>query len=115
MEPRHADSKDETQPLLNHARRVLLARDLPERAAGRRNVRCGELRVIERIERLEAIDDSQKQYRYSMISGIPAANYVGTIDVKPKGSGSSMMKRAGSSLMEESGELADEERSLTDP
>jgi hypothetical protein len=56
----------------------------------------GQLRIAETIqgkqviERLEAIDDSQKHYRYSMVSGIPAANYVGTIDVKPKGSGSSI-------------------------
>ncbi len=56
----------------------------------------GQFRTIETIdgkeiiERLEAIDNSQRLYRYSMVSGIPAANYVGTIDVKPKGSGSSV-------------------------
>ena len=36
------------------------------------------------------IDNSQRLYRYSMISGIPAADYTGTLDVKPKGSGSSV-------------------------
>jgi Domain of unknown function (DUF4331)/Polyketide cyclase / dehydrase and lipid transport len=56
----------------------------------------GQLRTIETIdgkeivERLEAIDNSQRLYRYAMISGIPAANYTGTLDVKPKGSGSSV-------------------------
>ena len=59
----------------------------------------GQLRTIETIdgkeiiERLEAIDDSQRLYRYTMISGIPAANYVGTLDVKPKGSGNSVQWR----------------------
>jgi hypothetical protein len=56
----------------------------------------GQLRTIETIdgkqiiERLDAIDNSQRLYRYSMISGIPAADYTGTMDVKPKGSGSSV-------------------------
>ena len=56
----------------------------------------GQLRTIETIdgkqiiERLEAIDDSQRLYRYTMISGIPAADYTGTLDVKPKGTGSSV-------------------------
>ena len=51
----------------------------------------GQLRMIETIdgkqiiERLEAIDNSQRRYRYTMISGIPAADYTGTLDVKPKG------------------------------
>jgi Polyketide cyclase / dehydrase and lipid transport/Domain of unknown function (DUF4331) len=59
----------------------------------------GQLRTIETIdgkeiiERLEAIDNSQRLYRYTMISGIPAANYVGTLDVKPQGSGSSVQWR----------------------
>ena len=39
------------------------------------------------IERLEAIDDFQRFYRYRMISGIPALDYVGTLDVKANGSG----------------------------
>jgi Polyketide cyclase / dehydrase and lipid transport len=42
------------------------------------------------IEQLEAIDDSQRFYRYRMISGIPALDYVGTLDVKANGSGSSV-------------------------
>jgi hypothetical protein len=56
----------------------------------------GQLRTIETIdgkqviERLEAIDDSQRLYRYTMISGIPAADYTGTLDVKSKGTGSSV-------------------------
>jgi hypothetical protein len=56
----------------------------------------GQLRKIETIdgkqiiERLEAVDDSQRLYRYAMISGIPAADYTGTLDVKPKGTGSSV-------------------------
>jgi len=56
----------------------------------------GQLRKIETIdgkqiiERLDEIDNSQRQYRYSMISGIPAVDYTGTLDVKPKGSGSSV-------------------------
>ena len=51
----------------------------------------GQLRTIETIdgkqiiERLDAIDNAVKFYRYSMISGIPAADYIGTLDVKPKG------------------------------
>ena len=56
----------------------------------------GQLRTIETIdgkqiiERLDGIDNSQRLYRYSMISGIPAADYTGTLDVKPKGNGSSV-------------------------
>jgi len=56
----------------------------------------GQLRTIEMIdgkqiiERLEAIDNSQRLYRYTMISGIPAADYAGVLDVKSKGSGSSV-------------------------
>jgi hypothetical protein len=56
----------------------------------------GQLRTIETIdgkqiiERLEAIDNTQRSYRYTMISGIPAADYTGTLDVKPKGSASSV-------------------------
>ena len=53
----------------------------------------GELRVVETvdgkqiIERLEALDDSNKSYRYSNIAGIPASNYTGTLAVKPNGAG----------------------------
>jgi hypothetical protein len=56
----------------------------------------GQIRTIETIdgkriiERLEAIDNSQKSYRYSMISGIQATDYTGTLSVSPKGSGSSV-------------------------
>ncbi len=54
----------------------------------------GQLRTIETIdgmqiiERLEAADNSHRTYRYTMISGVPAAHYTGTLDVKPKGTGS---------------------------
>src|SRR5271168_5218481 len=56
----------------------------------------GQLRTIETIdgkqmiERLEAIDNSQRSYRYTMISGIQAVDYTGTLDVKPTGTGSSV-------------------------
>jgi Polyketide cyclase / dehydrase and lipid transport/Domain of unknown function (DUF4331) len=56
----------------------------------------GQLRTIETIDgkqmidRLEAIDNPQRSYRYTMISGIPAVDYMGTLDVKPKGTGSSV-------------------------
>jgi hypothetical protein len=56
----------------------------------------GQLRTIETIdgkqiiEQLEAIDNAQRLYRYAMISGIPAKSYTGTLDVKPKGNGSSV-------------------------
>jgi Polyketide cyclase / dehydrase and lipid transport/Domain of unknown function (DUF4331) len=56
----------------------------------------GQLRIIETmdgkqiIERLEAIDDPDRSYRYTNISGIPAVDYTGTLDVKVKGSGSSV-------------------------
>jgi hypothetical protein len=56
----------------------------------------GQLRSIETIdgkrivERLEAIDPTQRFYRYAMISGVPAVNYTGTLDVKPAGTGSSV-------------------------
>ena len=56
----------------------------------------GQLRTIETIdgkqiiERLEAIDPTQRLYRYSMTSGVPAADYTGTLDVKPKGADSSV-------------------------
>ena len=56
----------------------------------------GQLRVIETIdgkqivERLEAIDNSAKFYRYTSVSGIPASDYTGTLEVKPTGAGSSV-------------------------
>jgi hypothetical protein len=56
----------------------------------------GQLRRIETIdgkeiiEQLDAMDNSQRLYRYSMISGVPAVDYTGTLDVKAKGAGSSV-------------------------
>jgi hypothetical protein len=56
----------------------------------------GQLRRIELIdgkqiiERLEFMDNSQRLYRYTNVSGIAAVNYTGTLDVKPKGSGGSV-------------------------
>jgi hypothetical protein len=40
------------------------------------------------VERLEAIDDAKRSYRYTQISGIPTSRYTGTLEVKPNGSGS---------------------------
>jgi hypothetical protein len=56
----------------------------------------GQLRVIETIdgkqiiERLDALDNAARSYRYTNIGGIPASNYTGVLDVKPKGTGSSV-------------------------
>ena len=53
----------------------------------------GQLRRIETldgreiVERLEAIDNAKRFYRYTLIAGVPASHYTGTIEVKPKGSG----------------------------
>jgi hypothetical protein len=60
----------------------------------------GQLRTIETIdgkqviERLVAMDSSQRSYRYEGISGLPVADYTGTLDVKPKGAGSSVEWRS---------------------
>jgi len=60
----------------------------------------GELRVIETtdgkqiIERLDALDNSTRFYRYTNISGLPVADYTGTLAVKPNGAGSSVEWRA---------------------
>ena len=60
----------------------------------------GELRVIETIdgkqiiERLDAIDNAARSYRYTNIGGIPASNYTGVLEVKPKGTGSSVEWRS---------------------
>jgi len=49
----------------------------------------GQLRTLESIdgkvmiERLEEVDDAQKSYRYSVLSGIPAADCTGMLNVKP--------------------------------
>ena len=54
----------------------------------------GQLRRLETrdgreiVERLEAIDNAKRSYRYSLVSGVPASHYAGVIDVKSKGSGS---------------------------
>ena len=54
----------------------------------------GQLRTIETldgkeiVERLEAIDNAKRFYRYTQIAGIPASHYTGMLEVKPKGSGS---------------------------
>jgi hypothetical protein len=60
----------------------------------------GELRMIETIdgkeivERLDAIDNSSRFYRYTNIGGIPASNYTGMLEVKPNGAGSTVEWRA---------------------
>jgi hypothetical protein len=60
----------------------------------------GALRVSETtdgkqmIERLDAIDDSGRSYRYSNVSGLPVSNYTGLLAVKPHGAGSSVEWRA---------------------
>jgi Polyketide cyclase / dehydrase and lipid transport len=56
----------------------------------------GQLRTIETIdgkqiiERLEAIDNSARFYRYANIAGLPVANYTGMLSVKPNGATSSV-------------------------
>ena len=56
----------------------------------------GQLRVIETIdgkqiiERLDAIDNAARFYRYTSISGIPASDYTARLEVKPNGVGSSV-------------------------
>src|SRR5262249_5227480 len=53
----------------------------------------GQLRRLETrdgreiVERLEAVDNVRRSYRYTLIAGVPASHYVGTIEVTPKGSG----------------------------
>lgn len=60
----------------------------------------GQLRTIETIdgkrivERLDAIDNTQRNYRYANIAGIPASSYSGELGVKAKGSGSTVEWRA---------------------
>ncbi|WP_375780224.1 DUF4331 family protein [Bradyrhizobium sp. ma5] len=60
----------------------------------------GQLRTIETIdgkqiiERLEAVDNSGRFYRYANIAGLPVANYTGMLSVKPNGAGSSVEWRA---------------------
>jgi hypothetical protein len=60
----------------------------------------GQLRTVETIdgktivERLDAISNAERVYRYSGISGVPASSYTGTLAVRPKGSGSTVEWRA---------------------
>jgi Polyketide cyclase / dehydrase and lipid transport/Domain of unknown function (DUF4331) len=60
----------------------------------------GQLRIIETIdgkqiiERLDAIDNSARSYRYTNVAGLPASDYTGTLEVKPDGAGSSVEWRA---------------------
>lgn len=57
---------------------------------------AGQLRTIETIdgkqiiERLESMDNAQKLYRYTNVSGLGVVDYTGTFDVKGNGSGSSV-------------------------
>jgi hypothetical protein len=54
----------------------------------------GQLRRIktrdggEVVERLTEVDNAKHVYRYSLVAGIAASRYEGTIEVQPKGSGS---------------------------
>jgi hypothetical protein len=56
----------------------------------------GQLRTIQTIEakyiveRLEAINNSDRFYRYSNIAGLPVSSYTGMLSVKPNGTGSSV-------------------------
>ena len=59
----------------------------------------GQLRTVETIdgkriiERLDAIDNARRQYRYSGITGMGASNYTGVLEVGPKGNGSAVTWR----------------------
>jgi len=54
----------------------------------------GQLRMLQTldggqvVERLEAVDNAKRFYRYTQIAGLPISRYIGTLEVKPKGSGS---------------------------
>ena len=60
----------------------------------------GQLRMIETIdgkkivERLEAIDNASRFYRYTNVAGLGVANYTGMLSVKPKDTGSTVEWRA---------------------
>jgi hypothetical protein len=60
----------------------------------------GQLRIVDTkdskqiIERLDAIDNAARFYRYTNITGIPASNYTGTLSVKARGTGSAVEWRA---------------------
>src|SRR5262249_36531949 len=53
----------------------------------------GQLRRIETldgneiVERLEALDNAKRVYRYTLVAGVPASRYAGVIEVQPTGSG----------------------------
>jgi hypothetical protein len=53
----------------------------------------GQLRKIETrdgrqiVERLEDVDDTKHIYHYTLVAGIPASRYTGTIEVRPKDKG----------------------------
>jgi Polyketide cyclase / dehydrase and lipid transport/Domain of unknown function (DUF4331) len=53
----------------------------------------GQLRRIETldgkeiVERLDAVDDAKRFYRYTLVAGVPASLYTGTIEVKPNDNG----------------------------
>jgi len=53
----------------------------------------GQLRKLgtvdgrEIVERLDEVDNAKRFYRYSLVAGVPASHYAGTIEVTPKGSG----------------------------
>ena len=59
----------------------------------------GQLRSIETvdgkqiIERLEAMDDALRSYRYGGVTGIQASDYTGTLSVSPSGAGCSVQWR----------------------
>src|SRR5215813_7127290 len=54
----------------------------------------GQLRRLETsdgrevVERLADVDNTKRSYRYTLVSGMPASQYAGVIDVKPNASGS---------------------------
>jgi hypothetical protein len=53
----------------------------------------GQIRTIVNIdgrtivERLESVDSAKRSYRYTLLAGTPASDYVGIIEVTPKGRG----------------------------
>lgn len=53
----------------------------------------GQLRRIETrdgreiVERLDDVDDAKRIYHYTLVAGIPASHYTGTIEVRSKGDG----------------------------
>jgi hypothetical protein len=58
---------------------------------GHRSTQLRKIETLDRkeiLERLEAIDDAKRFYRYELVAGIPASRYTGTLEVTPKGSGS---------------------------